>query len=96
MVYLACLVYGSLDGPIVGGLLIKANVFGWDWRPIFLMQRPVGIFGLLAGMKYLPNGKSPHRSKLDITGTAILVGALSLLVFPLIEVATWAGHYGRS
>ncbi len=31
-------------GPIVGGLLIKANLFGWDWRPIFLINLPVGIF----------------------------------------------------
>src|SRR6201999_1877645 len=45
-------------GPVVGGLLIKANVFGWDWRPIFLINVPIGIFGLLAAVKYLPDGKS--------------------------------------
>ena len=72
-------------GPIVGGLLIKANIFGWDWRPIFLINVPVGIFAILAALKYLPDGKSPHPLHLDITGTILLVGALGALVYPLIE-----------
>lgn len=72
-------------GPVLGGLLIKANWFGWDWRPIFLINVPVGIFGLFAAIKYLPDGKSPHPLKLDITGTAIIMTALLLLVYPLIQ-----------
>ncbi len=72
-------------GPIIGGLLIKANVFGWDWRPIFLINLPVGIFALIAGFKFLPDGKSPHPLHIDIKGTVLIVVALSLLVFPLIE-----------
>lgn len=72
-------------GPIIGGLLIKANIAGLDWRPIFLINVPVGLFGLWAAVKYLPNGKSPHPLKLDIVGTAILIFALGFLAFPLIE-----------
>jgi len=72
-------------GPVVGGLLIKANIFGWDWRPIFLINVPIGILGVVAGMKYLPNGKSSHPLKLDITGTLIIMVAMMLLVFPLIQ-----------
>ena len=63
-------------GPIVGGLLIKANLFGLDWRPIFLINVPVGIFAVLAALKYLPEGKSPHPLKLDWVGTGIIVSAL--------------------
>jgi len=72
-------------GPIVGGFLIKANFFGWDWRPIFLINLPVGIFAFVAGMKYLPDGKSEHPLHIDIKGTFLIVIALSLLVFPLIQ-----------
>jgi EmrB/QacA subfamily drug resistance transporter len=72
-------------GPIIGGLLIKANLFGWDWRPIFLINLPVGIFALIAGYKYLPDGKSAHPLHIDITGTLLIIISLSLLVFPLIE-----------
>jgi EmrB/QacA subfamily drug resistance transporter len=72
-------------GPVVGGLLIKANLFGWDWRPIFLINVPVGIFGLLAAIKYLPDGKSSHPLKLDLIGTVIVIVAMLLFIFPLIQ-----------
>jgi EmrB/QacA subfamily drug resistance transporter len=72
-------------GPVVGGLLIKGNVFGLDWRPIFLINVPIGIFGFVAAIKYLPDGKSEHPLKLDMWGTAILVVTMFLLVFPLIQ-----------
>lgn len=72
-------------GPVIGGLLIHANIAGLDWRPIFLINIPVGLFALIAGAKYLPNGKSPHPLKLDIWGTFIIMLALFMIVFPLIE-----------
>jgi EmrB/QacA subfamily drug resistance transporter len=72
-------------GPIVGGLLIKADIFGLDWRPIFLINVPIGIFGVLAAIKYLPDGKSSHPLKLDIFGTFLVMTAMLLLVFPLIQ-----------
>lgn len=72
-------------GPIVGGLLIKADLFNLDWRPIFLINVPIGIFGLAAAIKYLPNGKSSHPLKLDFIGTLIIMLAILLLVFPLIQ-----------
>jgi EmrB/QacA subfamily drug resistance transporter len=72
-------------GPIIGGILIHFNIAGLDWRPIFLINIPVGIFAFLAGQKYLPDGKSPHPLKLDIIGTVLISSAMFLLVFPLIQ-----------
>jgi EmrB/QacA subfamily drug resistance transporter len=72
-------------GPVVGGLLIKWNAFGWDWRPIFLINVPVGLFALFMGAKYLPNGKSPHPLKLDTLGTLFVIVAIFLLTYPLIQ-----------
>lgn len=72
-------------GPVIGGLLIHLNIAGLDWRPIFLINVPVGIFALVAAARYLPNGKSPHPLKLDVIGTGIIMTAIFLLVFPLIQ-----------
>ena len=72
-------------GPVIGGILIHFNIAGLDWRPIFLINVPVGIFALWAAFRYLPEGKSPHPLKLDIWGTGIIVIAMLLLVFPLIQ-----------
>jgi EmrB/QacA subfamily drug resistance transporter len=72
-------------GPVIGGLLIQANIFGLDWRPIFLINVPVGIVALILAVKYLPNGKSPHPLRLDVVGTVLLVATLTLLIYPLIQ-----------
>jgi EmrB/QacA subfamily drug resistance transporter len=72
-------------GPVIGGILIHFNIAGLDWRPIFLINIPVGIAAFYLAAKYLPDGKSPHPLKLDIIGTLIIVVAMSLLIFPLIE-----------
>ncbi len=72
-------------GPVVGGLLIKWNVFGWDWRPIFLINVPIGLFALFMGIRYLPDGKSAHPLKLDIFGTLLVVTGIFLLSYPLIQ-----------
>lgn len=72
-------------GPVVGGLLIRGNWFHWDWRPIFLINVPIGIFGVLAAIKYLPDGKSSHPLRLDIFGTLLVMTAMLLLIFPLIQ-----------
>ena len=72
-------------GPVIGGILIHFNIAGLEWRPIFLINIPVGIIALIMGIKYLPEGKSPHPLKLDIVGTLLIIVAMGLLVFPLIE-----------
>src|SRR6266550_4552024 len=41
---------GAITGNIVGGLLIQLNLAGLAWRPIFLVNVPVGIFGVLLGV----------------------------------------------
>ena len=72
-------------GPVLGGFLIHANIAGLDWRPIFLINVPVGIFAFFMAIKYLPEGKSSHPLRLDLWGTLLVVIAMLLLVFPLIQ-----------
>ena len=72
-------------GPILGGALIQANLFGLDWRPIFLINFPIGLLAFAGGLFLLPAGKSPHPLQPDGLGTLLLVVALFLVVFPLVE-----------
>lgn len=84
-------IFGALGGlaatigPILGGFLIAWDIAGLDWRPIFLINIPVGIFALVAGWRYLPEGKSPHPLKLDVRGTILIMAALAMFIFPLIQ-----------
>ena len=38
-----------VSGPLIGGLLINADLFGLGWRPIFLVNVPVGLLAIVAG-----------------------------------------------
>lgn len=72
-------------GPIIGGLLITADVFGLQWRTIFLINIPIGALALAVGIHVLPGGRSHHTLSLDGIGTLLLAVALLLILFPLVE-----------
>lgn len=72
-------------GPIIGGALLEANIFGLDWRSIFLINIPVGIFALIVSLKTLPESKSEHPLKVDWLGMGLLGVALAMLLYPLIQ-----------
>jgi EmrB/QacA subfamily drug resistance transporter len=75
----------SVLGPIIGGLLIELNLWNLSWRPIFLVNAPVGIAAIILAMRVLPAGASNHPLKLDFIGTALSVITLTCLVLPLVE-----------
>ena len=75
----------TITGPLVGGLLIKLNLGGTDWRPIFLINVPIGAAAVLGAMRYLPESKAPNAPKLDLVGVAIVSVGLFLATFPLVE-----------
>src|SRR3954452_23652092 len=75
----------SFSGNVLGGLLVSANVFGLGWRPIFLINLPIGIATVLAATRFVRESKSPKARRLDLGGVAIMTLALVLLLYPLIE-----------
>lgn len=72
-------------GPVIGGFILSANLFGLGWRPIFLVNLPIGIIALLLAARILPGGRSALRPKLDLPGTGLVLALLFALVFPLIQ-----------
>ena len=75
----------SVAGPLVGGSLIAANVFGLDWRPIFLVNIPVGLLALVAGGALIIKVPPHPGLRNDYVGILIFGAAMLLLVYPLIE-----------
>lgn len=75
----------AVTGPIVGGLLIGANIFGLDWRPIFLVNIPFGILALVAGWYLIPRTPGHPGLKNDFIGIALFGIAVVAIVFPLVE-----------
>jgi len=81
----ATIAVATIMGPLLGGLLIDADVAGLDWRPIFLVNVPVGVTALLFALRFLPESRAARRPRLDLAGVALVTVALAAIVYPLVE-----------
>src|SRR5947209_19864271 len=76
----------AVAGPLVGGGLIKLNLFGLDWRTIFLVNVPIGLGAIVAGRRFLPRvAPATPDARLDGTSIALAMGGGVALVYPLIQ-----------
>ncbi|MFJ6752837.1 MFS transporter [Streptomyces sp. NPDC091266] len=83
--YGAVLSLANVLGPVMGGLLTEADLFGLSWRPIFLVNVPVGLAVIFVGRKFIPESTVKKADRLDLTGMALSALAIVLIIFPLTE-----------
>jgi EmrB/QacA subfamily drug resistance transporter len=73
---------GSIVGPVLGGIILTVA----DWRWIFFLNVPVGIFGTLWAYKQLKElSARGHREQFDPIGAVSFSLALVLVLFALTE-----------
>ncbi|MFK4085890.1 DHA2 family efflux MFS transporter permease subunit [Kribbella sp. NPDC020789] len=73
-------------GPIIGGTVLDADLFGTGWRAIFLINIPIGIFAFVVAAKHLPQTKpSTRKVSLDIPGLLLASAGLFALIYPLVQ-----------
>lgn len=63
----------GIAGPITGGLLTNANLLGLGWRPIFLINVPVALLGVLAGRVLIEESRAERPASITV-GSALLLG----------------------
>ncbi|MFH8800504.1 MFS transporter [Streptomyces sp. NPDC017936] len=74
---------GAVSGPLLGALLTEWNLFGLEWRPIFLINLPVGVAGLVLGSRFITESRAPKALRLDLVGVALVTLGLLMLLYPL-------------
>lgn len=74
----------AIAGPVLGGLLIDANLFGLGWRPIFLINIVLGGVALILAIRYLPSVPAHSSTRIDMVGSGLLALALFGLLFGLV------------
>ncbi len=79
---------GVVTGPAVGGLIIS----GWGWRPIFLVNIPIGIIGTWLATRNVPKTRPLPGQKFDVAGTVLL--SLSLLLLSAALTLGQTAGYG--
>ncbi len=82
--YTAVLSSGFVAGQVVGGALVTANLFGQAWRPVFLVNVPIGLAVLGLVPLVVPADLPGRGRRLDLAGLAIAVPAVFLVVLPLM------------
>lgn len=70
-------------GPVVGGYLV--TVAGWRW--LFLINLPIGVIGIAAGMRLLRDVGYRERRPFDLPGLVLVAAALSVLLLTLSRSA---------
>lgn len=83
-VYSMVLALGVALGQLVGGLVAGGDLFGLSWRPIFLINVPIGVLALILGVRVLPRSRSDGHPRLDPVGVVLLTMAMVGLTLPLI------------
>lgn len=74
---------GSVAGPVLGGVLIQADLFGLSWRSLFLINVPLGIATVLLGHRYLTESHNRQALRLDLLGMVLSALGLLLIAYPL-------------
>ncbi|HEU5266919.1 MAG TPA: MFS transporter, partial [Jatrophihabitans sp.] len=82
--YSAVIACGAVVGQVLGGVIVSADLFGSGWRPVFLVNVPIGLALLVLAGRYLPAGRGEPGRELDPAGVTVLTGAVLLFVLPLV------------
>ena len=75
----------AVVGQVLGGVLVSADLGGSQWRPIFLVNVPIGLAGLWLARTRLPETRSPLPTRPDVAGTVLLAAAVVSVLLPLTE-----------
>ncbi len=72
---------GIALGPLTGGFLLEH----FYWGSVFLVNVPVVVIGVLAGILLIPDSKDPNPPDLDPVGALLSIVGLSTLLYAIIE-----------
>jgi MFS family permease len=79
---------GQFIGLVAGGLLAV-----WDWRAVFWVNVPVGIFGTVWAYRKLRDSGTRHRGRIDWWGNAsFALGLSAILVAITMGLQPHGGH----
>ncbi|QNS06827.1 MFS transporter [Streptomyces xanthii] len=77
--------FASAVGLLMGGLLTDADLFGWGWRSVFLVNVPIAVGTFVAGWILVPATRERSARRPDVLGSVVLAAGLVAIVLPLVQ-----------
>ncbi|MFD8387664.1 MFS transporter [Streptomyces sp. NPDC059680] len=77
--------FASAVGLLLGGVLTDADLFGWGWRSVFLVNVPVAVATFVGGLLLVPATRERSAGRPDVLGSLLLAGGLVAIVLPLVQ-----------
>jgi len=68
-------------GPLAGGFLLEH----FYWGSVFLVNLPIVMVGLIAGVVLIPDSKDPHPPRIDAVGALLSIVGLTSFVYAVIQ-----------
>ena len=72
---------GGALGTVLSGVLLEH----YTWASTFLVNVPICVVALVAGLWLVPNSSDPTEAVLDPRGAVLAVGGLATLLYAIIE-----------
>jgi EmrB/QacA subfamily drug resistance transporter len=72
-------------GQLVTGLIVQLDVLDMSWRPVFLINVPIGLAVIVGAVTAVPRRSETGRSRIDAVGGGLLALGMLMCVFPLAE-----------
>jgi DHA2 family multidrug resistance protein-like MFS transporter len=74
---------GAAIGPIVGGALLEV----FSWHAAFLVNVPLMVVAIVAGLVLLPESRSERPGRLDAAGVMLSLGGMVASVYAVKQLA---------
>jgi len=77
---------GGAFGLLLGGILTET--LSWEW--IFFVNVPIGLAGVVASLRLIPESRAPGRhTSVDFAGAVAITLGLVVLVYAIVEAADY-------
>ncbi|KPM51900.1 MFS transporter [Frankia sp. R43] len=74
---------GGVCGQVLGGVLLDLDILGLGWRPIFLVNVPIGLAALVGARRLVTESRAARPESLDPVGLGALTLGIGLVLVPL-------------